>query len=113
MLAAAGFGQCISDSSGVLSAGGFDKMSSNVLPDTGLTESQLQLHSVWAVGVASEVIFVIIGCLLGMCPLLCMDTLVEPDFIVDSDKELVDAIGEKLDIINESEKVNMSDSQSN
>ena len=73
-LTAAAYGQVVSDVSGTLFGNTMDALADRVgLPQPGLTKAHHRLPRVKAVGMASAVLGVTLGCLLGMTSLLLMD----------------------------------------
>ena len=74
-LTAAAFGQVCSDAAGVLSGGTLERIGSWAgLPKTGFTAAQRGLPIVKRVGLAGQLIGIVLGCLLGLVNLLWIDT---------------------------------------
>jgi putative methionine-R-sulfoxide reductase with GAF domain len=74
-MAAAGFGQCVSDVAGVTSGGVVDNAVSKLnLPKHGLSQAQLELKQTRMYSTFGACVGVFSGCLLGMSVLLIMDT---------------------------------------
>eukprot|EP01134_Creolimax_fragrantissima_P006094 CFRG6094T1 len=74
-ITAAGFGQCISDVSGVAFGGYVDYVVSTLgLPKANLNREQRRLKSVRYMGVMGSACGVLTGCLLGMSCLFFLDT---------------------------------------
>ncbi|KAG7374049.1 Fis family transcriptional regulator [Nitzschia inconspicua] len=74
-MAAAGFGQCVSDVAGITSGGLVDAAVSKLnLPQHGLSQEQLGLRLSRIYSTFGACIGVLTGCLLGMSVLLFMDT---------------------------------------
>jgi len=74
-MAAAGFGQCVSDVAGVTSGGMVDAAVSKLnLPMHGLSTAQLDLKPARVATTVGSALGVLTGCLLGMSVLLLIDT---------------------------------------
>jgi hypothetical protein len=74
-MAAAGFGQCVSDVAGITSGGIVDAAVSKLnLPQHGLSQEQLGLKISRMYSTFGACVGVLTGCLLGMSVLLFMDT---------------------------------------
>lgn len=74
-MAAAGFGQCVSDVAGITSGGLVDAAVSKLnLPHHGLSQAQLGLRVSRMYSTFGASVGVLTGCLLGMSVLLFMDT---------------------------------------
>jgi hypothetical protein len=74
-MAAAGFGQCVSDVAGITSGGLVDAAVSRLnLPQHGLTQDQLGLRVSRMYSTFGACVGVLTGCLLGMSVLFFMDT---------------------------------------
>ncbi|CAE8668665.1 unnamed protein product, partial [Polarella glacialis] len=87
-LAAAGMGQMVSDASGVTLQGIIERFADRLgLPNPRLTSAQQQLSFVrtWMIG--ARIVGIVLGCALGMFPLLLMP---------EKRPRLVDQIAEKL-----------------
>jgi len=73
-LASAGMGQCVSDACGITLQGLIERFADRLgLPNPRLTRAQYELSSVRSFIVASRILGIIMGCLLGMWPLMFMD----------------------------------------
>merc|ERR1719199_2096244 len=73
-LTAAGFGQIVSDTSGVLSGRFVEALAAKLkVAEHGLTKEQKRLPHVRRLRTAAMVLGVAVGCLLGMTSLLFMD----------------------------------------
>eukprot|EP01062_Namystynia_karyoxenos_P047490 TRINITY_DN3584_c0_g2_i1.p1 TRINITY_DN3584_c0_g2~~TRINITY_DN3584_c0_g2_i1.p1 ORF type:complete len:492 (+),score=186.95 TRINITY_DN3584_c0_g2_i1:75-1550(+) len=82
-LAAAGIGQMASDSMGITLQGLIERFADNLgLPDPCLSREQHHLSSVKWVVLVSRIVGIILGCLLGMFPLLLMPGR-PPEHLVD------------------------------
>eukprot|EP00659_Diplonema_papillatum_P022748 gene22748-34842_t len=74
-LAAAGFGQCFSDSFGITLQGFIERFSDRFgLPDPKLTRQQERLSSVKSWVQFARTLGIVLGCLIGMFPLLFLNT---------------------------------------
>jgi putative methionine-R-sulfoxide reductase with GAF domain len=74
-MTAAGFGQCFSDTAGIMSGGAVDATVSRLnLPTHGLSQEQLGSKTSRLYTTAGAIVGVLTGCLLGMSCLLFMDT---------------------------------------
>lgn len=73
-MAAAGLGNLVSDTVGIGASGYIEAAADRMgLPDAKLSKAQLELPMTKFVNVGSNAIGIIIGCLLGMFPLLWID----------------------------------------
>merc|ERR1740129_242029 len=87
-LAAAGMGQMVSDASGITLQGLIERFADNLgLPSPGLTNQQQQLPMVKSFILASRILGIVVGCGIGMFPLLFM-----PDKEVDLASEIAQAL---------------------
>ncbi|CAK4611727.1 unnamed protein product [Aphanomyces euteiches] len=74
-MAAAGLGNAVSDVAGIGLGGVIESWASQLgLADPKLSQSQRLLRSAQIARYAGSTIGIVIGCLLGMCPLLFIDT---------------------------------------
>eukprot|EP00747_Dinoflagellata_sp_TGD_P122550 gnl/TRDRNA2_/TRDRNA2_173647_c7_seq1.p1 gnl/TRDRNA2_/TRDRNA2_173647_c7~~gnl/TRDRNA2_/TRDRNA2_173647_c7_seq1.p1 ORF type:complete len:192 (+),score=30.99 gnl/TRDRNA2_/TRDRNA2_173647_c7_seq1:146-721(+) len=75
MMAAAALGNAFSNGIGVISHGAIEACAKHLgLPDPKLTLQQMQEKSVRMTKTAGSTVGVLVGCLMGMCPLLFMDS---------------------------------------
>jgi len=87
-LAAAGMGQMVSDASGITLQGLIERFADKLgLPHPGLTREQSRLAFVKSFVLASRILGIVVGCCLGMFPLLLMP---------EKRARLVDQIAEAL-----------------
>jgi hypothetical protein len=74
-MTAAGFGQCFSDTAGIMSGGAVDAGVARLrLPKHGLSQEQLDLRISRIYSTFGAIVGVLTGCLLGMSVLFFMDT---------------------------------------
>ena len=72
-LACAALGNTVSDVAGIKAGGVIERVASKMgLPDPGLTMQQLKSETVKSISTWSSAVGIVIGCLLGMFPLLLM-----------------------------------------
>jgi hypothetical protein len=73
-LAAAALGNTVSDVAGIKAGGFIEAVAAKMgLPDPGLTIEQIKSTTVKKVTLMSSAVGIMIGCLLGMCPLLFIE----------------------------------------
>lgn len=89
-LAAAGFGNLLSDVAGIQASGFIERFASRLgLPESGLTQQQLKTSAAQRVNMGASALGIAIGCLLGMLPLFLME---------DEETRMLRAVFNEIDV---------------
>lgn len=96
-LMAAGLGQCASDSVGISLQGIIERFADRLgLPDPKLSPAQRRMHIVGRFIIAARIVGIVVGCLIGMFPLL---------FVPKKRPSIVGLLGKDLDLESRQELV--------